>query len=266
MALLLTSVFGVTGCGSDDDVAVESRVKNKSSNEMEGGTLFPADTYSEWCESSEEADGDLNCKSLVSGTASVKTATVPPAPEASGASDVPSEADCALLFLVESDLRDLLNSLALSLSANPRNSLGVLFYVDSDLLRGLLNSLTRLDNDDLDALLDRLDSLALRDLRDVLLTAAEKKSMVGDTSSSRAARDRFRNRFDSLDLRNRLDLDDLRNFLSQCDAASDSGIGADDESDSGDAIDDESDSGTAIDDDMPSAPATEPEGDDVDEG
>jgi hypothetical protein len=28
MALLLTSVFGVTGCGSDDDVAVESRVKN----------------------------------------------------------------------------------------------------------------------------------------------------------------------------------------------------------------------------------------------
>jgi hypothetical protein len=28
MALLLTSVFGVTGCGSDDDVDVESRVKN----------------------------------------------------------------------------------------------------------------------------------------------------------------------------------------------------------------------------------------------
>jgi hypothetical protein len=28
MALLLTSVFGVTGCGSDDDVQVESRVKN----------------------------------------------------------------------------------------------------------------------------------------------------------------------------------------------------------------------------------------------
>jgi hypothetical protein len=27
-ALLVTSVFGVTGCGSDDDVAVESRVKN----------------------------------------------------------------------------------------------------------------------------------------------------------------------------------------------------------------------------------------------
>ena len=28
MALLITSVFGVTGCGSDDDVQVESRVKN----------------------------------------------------------------------------------------------------------------------------------------------------------------------------------------------------------------------------------------------
>ena len=28
MALLLTSVFGVTGCGSDDDVEVESRTKN----------------------------------------------------------------------------------------------------------------------------------------------------------------------------------------------------------------------------------------------
>jgi hypothetical protein len=28
MALLVTSVFGVTGCGSDDDVQAESRVKN----------------------------------------------------------------------------------------------------------------------------------------------------------------------------------------------------------------------------------------------
>ena len=28
MALLMTSVFGVAGCGSDDDVQVESRVKN----------------------------------------------------------------------------------------------------------------------------------------------------------------------------------------------------------------------------------------------
>ena len=45
MALLLTSVFGVTGCGSDDDVQAGSRVKNA-------------------------------------------------APEASGASDAPSEADC----------------------------------------------------------------------------------------------------------------------------------------------------------------------------
>ena len=28
MAVLLTSVFGATGCGSDDDVQAESRVKN----------------------------------------------------------------------------------------------------------------------------------------------------------------------------------------------------------------------------------------------
>jgi hypothetical protein len=27
MALLVTPVFSVTGCGSDDDVAVESRIK-----------------------------------------------------------------------------------------------------------------------------------------------------------------------------------------------------------------------------------------------
>jgi hypothetical protein len=56
MALLLTSVFGVTGCGSDDDVDVESRVKNI-------------------------------------------------APEASGASDAPSQADCDALL----DLRGLLS-------------------------------------------------------------------------------------------------------------------------------------------------------------
>jgi hypothetical protein len=88
--------------------------------------------------------------------------------------------------------------------------------------------------------------------------------MVGDASSSRAARDRFRNRFDSLDLRNRLDLDDLRNFLSQCDAASDSGIGADDESDSGaDSVKTKllPPAPTTL----PPAPATEPEDDDVDD-
>ena len=39
MALLLTSVFGVTGCGSDDDEApVESRIKNfVFTNENHGG-------------------------------------------------------------------------------------------------------------------------------------------------------------------------------------------------------------------------------------
>ena len=41
MALLVTSVFGVTGCGSDDDVAVESRVKNAApdANNMSYGLM-----------------------------------------------------------------------------------------------------------------------------------------------------------------------------------------------------------------------------------
>ena len=46
MALLLTSVFGVTGCGSDDDVAVESRVKNnapEASAVSDGGATTPED-------------------------------------------------------------------------------------------------------------------------------------------------------------------------------------------------------------------------------
>ena len=34
MALLLTSVFGVTGCGSDDDVQAESRIKNSTGDNI----------------------------------------------------------------------------------------------------------------------------------------------------------------------------------------------------------------------------------------
>jgi hypothetical protein len=41
MALLLTSVFGVTGCGSDDDVDVESRVKNVAP-EVSGASDAPS--------------------------------------------------------------------------------------------------------------------------------------------------------------------------------------------------------------------------------
>jgi hypothetical protein len=40
MALLLSSVFGVTGCGSDDDVDVESRVKNVLSRVNTGNSGF----------------------------------------------------------------------------------------------------------------------------------------------------------------------------------------------------------------------------------
>ena len=38
MALLVTSVFGGTGCGSDDDVQVESRAKNAAPKVPEKGT------------------------------------------------------------------------------------------------------------------------------------------------------------------------------------------------------------------------------------
>ena len=65
MALLLTSVFSVTGCGSDDDVQAESRVKNVAPEAQE-------------------------------------------APEASGASDALSKADCDVFdFLDDPDLRYL---------------------------------------------------------------------------------------------------------------------------------------------------------------
>jgi hypothetical protein len=40
MALLLTSVFGVTGCGSDDDEApVESRIKNSTIDDIGGDSV-----------------------------------------------------------------------------------------------------------------------------------------------------------------------------------------------------------------------------------
>jgi hypothetical protein len=40
MALLVTSVFGVTGCGSDDDVDVESRTKNVHARVDTGNSGF----------------------------------------------------------------------------------------------------------------------------------------------------------------------------------------------------------------------------------
>ena len=42
MALLLTSVFGVAGCGSDDDVQVESRAKNAVELNEEEDSLLKA--------------------------------------------------------------------------------------------------------------------------------------------------------------------------------------------------------------------------------
>jgi hypothetical protein len=46
-ALLVTSVFGVTGCGSDDDVAVESRVKNVAPEAPEASAVSDAPSESD---------------------------------------------------------------------------------------------------------------------------------------------------------------------------------------------------------------------------
>ena len=80
-ALLVTSVFGVTGCGSDDDVQVETRVKDATPG-------------------SDASDSETN---------SATTTTIPPAhttaPEGDGVevnesaeSEALTEADCNLLF------------------------------------------------------------------------------------------------------------------------------------------------------------------------
>jgi hypothetical protein len=158
MALLVTSVFGVTGCGSDDDVQVESRVKNVAP-EASGASGGPSESD---CDIRDLLDALLDpsfdlsdlsdlldpsfalvplydvyadqCNAWIeSGADSVTTTTVPPAPEASGASDVPSEVDCPTLgdFLDRLYLLDVIDG--------------------SNQKRGLLDILDRLD------LIDRSD-------------------------------------------------------------------------------------------------------------
>ena len=149
VSIAFVMMIGVTGCGSDDDVEVESRVKNA-------------------------------------------------APEASGVSDGPSEADCDLIDLFEllgnlDDLDDL-DDLGVPLQADqragevaPRDRRALL--VD---LRNLDDLIDLRDNllDRFNDLIDRIDRLDLPDIRDLL--------------------DRF----------------DIRDLLSRCDAASDSGADA----------------------------------------
>ena len=144
MALLLTSVFGVTGCGSDDDVDVESRVKNA-------------------------------------------------APEASGASDAPSKADCDRLN--ELDVLDL----------------RYLRQLDARISQDKLLS-------PLDPLLDFpkvRDFSRLSFLRDVLDDLNGRSNLYGGSDS------------DLRDLRGLLGLlDDLDDLRYQCDAVSKSGATA----------------------------------------
>jgi hypothetical protein len=238
MALLLTSVFGVTGCGSDDDVQAESRVKNAA---PEASALSDAISEADCNDLAELLDlYDLDLDDLYgldvddladalyenetpyefrqrtydlyllleqcaaasdSGADSVTTTTVPPAPATSGRSF--SEADC-----------------------DPYNFYGG--FDDSDLLdrRDLLDSIEQLDFDD------------LRDVRD-LLNRVDLSDLL--------------QRHRLLDLINNVDMgrlqyfsDDLRNFLDQCEGLSDLGTDAPE----GDDVDDDMDDYDDMDDDM----------------
>jgi hypothetical protein len=126
MALLLTSVFGVAGCGSDDDVQVESRVKNAA----------------------PEASGVSDGPSA--------------APEASGASDASTQADCDLLDRL--DLDDGLDDLLDSFDSLRIDDLHKLLDALDDLpdLRWLIDR--RLGFHDLYDLYDLLELLDRRDL------------------------------------------------------------------------------------------------------
>jgi hypothetical protein len=144
VSIAFVMLIGVTGCGSDDDVQVESRVKNA-------------------------------------------------APEASGVSDGPSEADCDLI-----DLFELLGNLD-----------------DLDDLDDLIDRIAafdRIDLRDLIDLIDRLDRLDLGDLDDLIDL---RDNLV----------DRFNDLIDRIDLL--VDVRyDIRDLLSRCAAASESGADA----------------------------------------
>jgi hypothetical protein len=76
MALLLTSVFGVTGCGSDDGEApVESRIKNSTGDDinndskdddfLDSNDLLPEDSDSTFIKNSPSGSGELDTQNLL---------------------------------------------------------------------------------------------------------------------------------------------------------------------------------------------------------
>jgi hypothetical protein len=156
MALLVSSVFGATGCGSDDDVAVESRVKNA-------------------------------------------------APEASGASDAPSKADC-----------DRLNEL---------DVLDLRYFRDVLDLRYLRQLDARISQDKLLSPLDPLlDFPKVRDF--------SRLSFLRDVLDDLNGRGNLDDLDDLRDLRGLLGLlDDLDDLRYQCDAVSKSGADAPEDDD-----------------------------------
>jgi hypothetical protein len=183
MALLLTSVFGVTGCGSDDDVQAESRVKNYNPDE----SLSPIyDDTNARVGVMPNYDPDESLSAIYDdddyGRSSDDAAA---APEASGVSDAPSKVDCdRLLDLLDlNDLRDLLDNLD-----NLLDRLYLIDDVDRLQRRNLLERLDRRDRDDVDRLerrdlldlldylrdrIDRFDPNDLRDLRELYDSCAE---------------------------------------------------------------------------------------------
>jgi hypothetical protein len=76
MALLLSSVFGVTGCGSDDGEApVESRIKNSTGDDinndskdddfLDSNDLLPEDSDSTFIKNSPSGSGELDTQNLL---------------------------------------------------------------------------------------------------------------------------------------------------------------------------------------------------------
>ena len=104
MALLLTPVFGVTGCGSDENTQLETEITQLETEITQLETeisQFEArvDALEEQAGSRvtnltlDPTDDDVQFQSR-SKNAAPEPTEVPEAPEASGVSDAPSEADC----------------------------------------------------------------------------------------------------------------------------------------------------------------------------
>jgi hypothetical protein len=252
MALLLTSVFGVTGCGSDDDVQVESRVKNVAP-EASGVSDAPSKADCEFLEFldlnrlridrllDDLLDLDLVYDLVDQCDAVSKSGNY--APEASGVSDAPSSDDCYIRDLLDALLNDrsLLRDLN-ELIAGPDFALVPLYDVYADQCNAWIESgadsvttttvppapetsgVSDGPSED-DCFRDLRDLRDLLDLRRGLLYSLDLLDRLDDLDLRLDLRRGLLDRLDDLDLRldlrDLLDrLDGLDRLLDQCDAAS----------------------------------------------